>query len=211
MRVPTARRVARRLLRGRNVPAPLRPALAQLGRGKLAVDCGANVGDVTVLLARTGAEVIAFEPNPVAFERLRTRCARMRNVRCIPAAVAVADGSAPLFLHEDDEIDPLRASVGGSLLREKRNVNPARWIDVVTVDLDAFLAQHAPVAALKLDVEGAEVEILERLLETGRLLDVGAVVVEMHDWHTPELQARGAIVREALAQPRYAHVRLDWH
>lgn len=211
MRIGAPQRSIRRLLRRYDAPPPLSSALALLGKGKLAIDCGANVGDVTVLLARTGADVIAFEPNPVAFDRLYARCARLPNVRCIQAAVSVDDGSARLYLHEDDEADPVRASVGGSLVREKRNVNPDRWIDVETVDLDALVAKSGPVAMLKLDVEGTEVAILERMLESGRLKDIGAILVEMHDWHTQELQTRGAVVREALANPMYDHVRLDWH
>lgn len=191
-------------------PEALREALAKLGPGTFAIDCGANVGDVTVLLAATGADVVAFEPNPVPFVHLARRCARMKNVRCIQAAVSTCEGSAPLFLHVDSEIDPLRASTGSSLLSSKRNVDPGRWIDVVTIDLDAFVLEHAPVDVMKMDVEGAEIDILERFLQTGRLDSVRTLVVEMHDWHTAELAARGAVIRDRLADQRYAHVRLDW-
>lgn len=195
-------------------PAPpplLRPALAMLDADSLAIDCGANVGDVTRLLARTGARVIAIEPNPVAFARLQRRASRWRRVECVEAAASTKDGFAPLFLHELADRDPLGASTGSSLLPEKRNVDPNSAIRVRTIDLDAFIAAHAPVAVLKMDVEGAEVDILERLLETGRLHDVGLALVEMHDWHTEELSRRGARIRRRLAEESLEHVCLDWH
>lgn len=200
-----------RRLRPPAPPEALRPALARLGKGSLAIDCGANVGDVTIAFARTGARVLAIEPNPVAFEQLTRRLRHRRNVDCLQAAVSVRDGTARLYLHEDAGEDPIRASVGSSLLAEKRNVDPSTWIEVKTIDLDALVAARAPVAVMKMDVEGAEISILERFLETGRMSEIGYVVIEMHDWHTEELGRRGAAIREELKDPRYAHVRLDWH
>ena len=65
------------------------------------------------------------------------------------------------------------------------------------------------VRVLKLDVEGTEIEILERLLESGRLNAIEHVLVEMHD-RIPGLARRGAELRRRLARPRTTHVRLDW-
>ena len=65
------RQVLRRLRRTIRPTALERPIDGLgLGRGDLAIDCGANVGHVTAALARTGAEVHAFEPNPQAFSAL---------------------------------------------------------------------------------------------------------------------------------------------
>ena len=41
--------------------------------GDVAIDCGANVGEVSARLLETGADVIAFDPEPWAVERLRER------------------------------------------------------------------------------------------------------------------------------------------
>ena len=59
------------------------------------MDCGANVGDITVFLAKTGAEDVALEPNPVAFAQLERRCAGYSNVRCLQVAAPTSDGYAP--------------------------------------------------------------------------------------------------------------------
>lgn len=195
----------------RHTPPALADLVAALPRGAVAVDCGANVGSVAAALARRCSLVVAFEPNPVAFAALEQRLGRAKNVRLVSAAVGAENGKQNLFLHVDHDTDPLRVSTGSSLYGAKGNVSSRRFVEVDVVDLDAYLREiDRPVDLLKLDVEGAEVEILERLLETGRLETIGRVVVEMHDGAIPELSERGARVRQRLSDERYGHVSLDW-
>jgi FkbM family methyltransferase len=206
-----ARRLDERLRGPRWLPRETRALFRALGPGSLAVDCGANVGRVTAALAARGADVYAFEPNPHAYAVLHERFAADPRVRCLPQAVATEAGRALLYLHVHARDDPLAWSTASSLLAEKGNVDPASAVEVETVDLDAYLAGLGRrVQLLKLDVEGTEVDLLERLLETGRLGAIDHVLVEMHDRRIPALAERGAALRAALAAPAYAHVRLDW-
>jgi hypothetical protein len=59
--------------------------LTGLKPGGIAIDCGANVGDIATKLAKTGIRVYAFEPNPYAFQKLQSRVAlkekRITNIR----------------------------------------------------------------------------------------------------------------------------------
>ena len=182
-----------------------------LPRGAIALDCGANVGDVTAKLARRCSLVVAFEPSPVAFHALQRRVGSRRNVRLVHAAVGAADGTRRLYDHESAGTDPLGASAGSSLHPSKLNVNERDWTTVTVLDLDRVVANlTSPPDLLKLDVEGTEIEILERLIDTGRLETIPNVVVEMHDDVIPELAERGAQLRERLEDSRYRHVRLDW-
>jgi len=192
------------------VPRNTRGAFRGLGRGTVAVDCGANVGRVTALLAARGADVYAFEPNPHAFEVLAQRFTANPRVRCLPHAVAATAGVARLHLHVNAQADQLMWSTGSSLFAAKPNVDPATFVAVETIDLDVFLdGLGRDVRVLKLDVEGAEIEILERLLESGRLQAIEHVLVELHD-RIPGLEVRGAELRRRLAVPGYDHVRLGW-
>jgi FkbM family methyltransferase len=200
----------RRALGGPAIPPELKSALRSLRAGTTAVDCGANIGDITVILAKTGAEVVALEPNPVAFAHLERRCAGYPNVRCLQVAASTSDGYAPLYLHQEHGRDPLAASVGSSLNAHKKNVDTEQSVMVETVDLDRLLASLGPVAFLKLDIEGEEVPVLEHLLATGRLATIRSVAVEMHDGQIDELVGRSAALRERLADPACSNVRLDW-
>jgi FkbM family methyltransferase len=178
--------------------------------GELAVDCGAHTGRVTAVLAGRGLEVHAFEPNPHAFAVLQERFRGVPGVHCHPAAVALSDGRAPLYLHRLAAEDPVGRATGSSLLAHKGNVDSEHPIEVETIDLAAFLlGLDTTPALLKLDVEEMELALLPRLVETGLVDRIRHVLVEMHDraasgGHTPE----GARVR-ALLRDR-PHVRLDW-
>lgn len=207
----TARRVYDRFFGPHEVPRELRSVFRSLGPGTVAVDCGANVGRVTALLAARGAEVYAFEPNPRAFDELARRFDSNPRVHCLAKAVAATDGRARLYLHVDTADDELTWSTASSLFAAKPNVDPSTFVDVETVDLGAFLDGLGRVVhLLKLDVEGAEIEVLEQLVATGALASVEHVLVELHDRKIPGLECRGAELRRQLAAPDYRHVHLDW-
>ncbi len=170
------------------------------------------MGDVTAVLARTGAEVHAFEPNPHAFAVLRERFGGTSNVRLHHEAALDRAARVRLFLHVDSGHDPVRASVGSSLLPFKGNVDPASYVDVDAVDLARFVLElERSVRILKLDVEGVECPIVHHLLDTGVIDRVETMFVELHDAHIPELREENARLRERLAQEGLTdRVLTDW-
>jgi FkbM family methyltransferase len=201
-------------LRRRLRPSALERRVAAFGlaRGDLAIDCGANIGNVTSQLARGGATVHAFEPNPDAYAVLERRFARTETVHLHPQAVLDRVGVARLYFHVDAVHDPVGASIGSSVLEFKGNVDAGRFVDVETIDLAEFvLALDEPVKVLKLDVEGVEGPIVDRLLDTGAIDRVATTVIELHDRHIPELRAdydrlRARLEREGLSE----RVLTDW-
>lgn len=182
-----------------------------LGPRSVAVDCGANVGVYTALMAQRGATVYAFEPNPHAFAALAERFAGSLNVHLSNAAVLDRADRAPLYLHRDSDDEPLRWSTGSSLLAAKPNVAPEHSVEVETIDLDGFLVGLGRrVQLLKLDVEGSELAILRKLLASGTIDLVDTVLVEMHDGRIPALRKEGSAVRALLTEYGARNVRLDW-
>src|SRR5574341_904869 len=68
---------------------------ATIMRYRRARDIGANLGLHSIVLARCGFEVKAFEPDPWHFGLLKDNLAANRaRVEAIPAAVSTADGEA---------------------------------------------------------------------------------------------------------------------
>ncbi len=183
-----------------------------LRAGDLAIDCGANVGSVTEVLAWHGARVHAFEPNPHAFRVLQRRFFLRRNVVCHRAAVGLSDGVANLFPHINTADDPVYWSTGSSLLAEKGNVDPKLPIAVDTIDLTRFLiALDCDIAVLKIDIEGAEVELLERLIDTPLVSRIRHILVETHDSRMPHLAKRMNEIRQRIEANGLRNIRLDWH
>ena len=182
-----------------------------IGPGDIAIDCGANVGDVAVKMGRRGATVYAFEPNPYAFAVLQQRVQSSPNIRCLQKAVWSSDRSMKLFYHERSREDWVKWSVGGSLLPEKANVAADLFTEVETVDLSRFiLSLDREVSLLKLDIEGAECDVLESLMNTGAIRRVKVVVVETHDRKVVGLGPRIAALRRRLTAAEYSHVQLSW-
>lgn len=177
------------------------PEFHALGPGDIAIDCGANLGAITRVLAAGGAEVHAFEPNPDAFAVLSRAVAGMGNVQLHQQAVLDRPGRLRLHLHVNYALNPERFSSGSSLIGEKRNVDDRAGVDVEVIDLVDFIARlDRPVKLLKIDVEGAEYDILHALIDRGVIDRVEKVFVETHAHAIPSLRETDARLRARLAE-----------
>jgi FkbM family methyltransferase len=188
------------------------PEFHALGPGDIAIDCGANLGAVTDVLSRGGAEVHAFEPNPDAFRHLAARVGGRANVHLHPKAVHDHDGRMQLYFHLNYARNPERFSAGSSLIGEKRNVDETGGIAVEVVDLAAFVQRLGrPVKLVKIDVEGAEYAILEALIARGVIDRIERVFVETHAHAIPSLAEADRRLRATIAARGLgAKIDLNW-
>lgn len=188
-----------------------RLAPLKLQAGEIAIDCGANVGVVTEHLAKAGTTVYAFEPNPHAFAVLSERFAGRQHVHCLRQAVLDREETLNLYFHVYASQDQVKWSVGSSLLPTKSNVNPEDSVEVQAIDLAKFiLALNCPVRVLKIDVEGVECRILQRLIDSGAIHRIERVFVETHDTKIPELREETDALRTRLRRESLTHSDLDW-
>ncbi|HEY6829711.1 MAG TPA: FkbM family methyltransferase [Gemmatimonadaceae bacterium] len=129
-------------------------------RGDRVADVGANNGLYTHVLAKRGAFVEAFEPQPECVAVLRAYASRrpLRNVRVHPVALSATTGVAALHLPPGSAASPsasLRATPGSDAT-----------LDVALESLDAF--EFVDLRLMKIDVEGAELDVLRGAAETLR-------------------------------------------
>ena len=186
-------------------------AVDALGPGDVAIDCGANVGIYTVRMAKSGATVHAFEPNLAAYKALLENTKELSNVKTYHAAVTTEPGPVKLFLHKWSDEDPLEWSTGSSLVEKKKNVRSDKFMVVEGVPLAEFIkGLGGRVRILKMDIEGAEVGILNRLLDEGLHNSIDHVFVEVHDRKIKELVEPTKHLRARLKELGISHFRLDW-
>lgn len=127
-------------------PRQLRKA-AELSRGAdLCFDFGANAGQYSLLFSRNAKRVVAVEPLPRNLDWLRQvlDLNNAANVTVIAAAVTSSCGAGFLEQGENCALGKL-ASCG---------------IPVACVTADSIAADSGMPAVIKIDVEGAELEVL---------------------------------------------------
>jgi len=147
---PRVTQVFRRLLREANV----------------VVDVGANIGWYSLLAARSGASVYAFEPEPVNFGYLQRSIEEngFKNVHAFPYAVWDRDGEAYLTIADSDNKGI------HSMIREVGE----QKVKVTCRKLDSLMSDQV-IDILKLDAEEAEPEVLlgaQQLIRRGRIKNI---------------------------------------
>ncbi len=183
----------------------------KLNRTDIAIDCGANVGDITEHLSKSGATVYAFEPNPHAYMVLQDRFSNKGNVHCFQKAVSDKNDTMKLYLHENSDKDEVYWSTGSSLLVFKGNVLPDKYVGVEVVDICEFIENiNHRVRILKLDIEGVECKVLKKLIYTGVIDKIDFVYVETHDDKIPELREETNAIRKLINERGISNIDLDW-
>ena len=92
-----------------------------------------------------------------------------------------------------------------------RHPNPAAVVrDLPCIDLGRYLVDdfsESDYVVLKLDIEGAEYEVLNRLIDTNALSRVRELYVEYHWWGRVSLRER---IESCLQNRPGMHYRNDW-
>ena len=176
------------------------------------IDCGANLGEYTRKLAANGATVHAFEPDPYTFSRLLENTSDLPNVICHERAVGVGEGKVRLYRTPDFDEKPDAASISSSVFSDKLNVAADNFVEVEQIDLVCFIHNlGCRIAILKIDIEGAEVPLLEHMLQTRSLDSLDLVVAETHETRIRALAGRTANLRTIAARDYAGKLFLDWN
>jgi FkbM family methyltransferase len=163
-------------------------ALASMvARGSTVIDVGANVGYCTQRFARwvgPHGRVIAIEPEARNAGDLRrgVQRARLAQVECVQAAAGARTGRGQLV------INPLHPS--------DHRLGPS-GIDIAVLTVDDLMAERGwpTVSLIKIDVQGAELDVVNGAIETLRR-SRPALYVEVDD---DALAGQGACARELVA------------
>ena len=180
------RKLKRRI--GRRSEAVFRDCIAQLRPGHIAIDLGANIGTITAELAATGALVHAFEPDPETFLHLSTRFAGQENVILHNAAVGGRDDRVTLYRPASWEDEARRRSASKAIsvseMAARRGFIPSGEVELM--DFSRFIKTlPGDVQLVKMDIEGAEWDVLEAL-EARAPGRVQAMFVETHERIDPD-------------------------
>jgi FkbM family methyltransferase len=174
-----------------------------LKKGMTILDVGAHHGFYTILCSKKvggRGRVVAFEPSPGEQRKLsfHLKLNRCKNVKIEPYALAGQNGKATLFVAKG------RYTAFNSLRPPALSV-PTQEVEVSTIRLDDYLRilRLEKVDLIKIDTEGAELEILqgaEYLLSTE---SSPVMMIEVSDERTRPWGYSSAAIYDFLAQRGY--------
>lgn len=137
----------------------------------LFIDVGANVGSYALLGAAAGAHVIAFEPVPLAYRQLR------RNVLANDLSSLIVAHQAALGSSEGEARITVDRDTMNHILTIDLPLEEAVPVQVQT--LDSHCRERTPLA-VKIDVEGFELEVLKGSKDVLSSTDLKLIIIEMN-------------------------------
>lgn len=158
------------------------------------LDLGGNIGVFSLLCISKGAFPITYEPEPE-----NIRMCQQNGIEVVPLAVSVTNGSVPLYVC-NGEYNKYQHT-----LCKKRG---RKTIMVETVSFDSLISDGT-VTAVKMDIEGAEIAILE---SQDRWYNVEKLVFEYSFDVDPSIRRFLDIIerlRQSFATVHYTKVKSD--
>ena len=109
--------------------------------------------------------------------------------------------------------DPTFYSISSSVIANKRNVSEEKAIEVRQINFISYLENlDEDIGILKIDIEGAEVELLEALFDRPDILKrVHHIFAETHERRIPGHESRVNALHERAHRIIKPHINLYWH
>lgn len=142
----------------------------------LIIDGGGYIGTAAIKLARhyPDCPVVCIEPSSANLEILRANTAPYPNITVLHAALAASEADVVLR-------DPGRLNWGFTIVAEPSDRH--RILETVrATTVERILSERGAdrLFILKLDIEGAEVEVLRQ--SAGWMSRTDAIIIELHEW-----------------------------
>lgn len=153
-----------------------------INKSDIVMDIGASIGYYTILAAKRAKMVYAFEPLPFAYKRLvkNININHYNNVEAMQ--IGISYKSAIKTLHIP------KMGVTGSTFGKLVTSNHIIDIDIAVTTLDSFKIQPN---LIKIDVEGAEVEVLKGMKN---ILNRGTTII--CEVHKPLIESMGYSMKD---------------
>lgn len=169
------------------------------------IDCGSNIG-ISLLafkLQYPNAVITCFEPNPLNCQLIKRniKANQLFEVSIIQKALWGLEGTLPFY---GDHHPRNPNSLGDSLIEAwgvQRTTSGASQVEVTR--LSNYIDEKHPVDCLKLDIEGAEISVLNDLEVNDKLQYIDHIFLEVHDYRQDSDQSVLDYVLEILERNQF--------
>ena len=170
---------------------------------KIILDCGSHLGESVRkfkgIFSEDECEFYMFEPNTYLYDIFNSN-PEFNNCKKYNKAISDKNGIVKLWGCTNN-----KNSVGSTLEKSKANWDQIKendYIEIESIDLSDFISKNFSkddYIILKLDIEGAEYDTLDKLFETNIIHYINEFYCEFHtQWLSPEFSQRENNIKEKL-------------
>jgi FkbM family methyltransferase len=171
---------------------------ADIDADSVVIDVGAFTGSwAQHMVERYDPVIYAFEPNPNSFARLREKA--VNNPKLQPMPYGLGD--------EDVTVEFTLNGLGSSMCdeRTRHSDTPRIKVEIAAIDRVWNDLQLGQVDLMKINIEGAEFPLLDKMIKADLLKNVGCFMIQFHEWH-PGAYSKRQDIRQELSKTH----RLEW-
>ena len=184
---------------GANVANPNILHEAPIDADSIVLDVGAYTGDwAQHIIDRYNPHIIAFEPNPETFKKLDARA--KENTKLTPKLYGIGDRNEHLRITLED--------LGSSVFSNNSDRKDMQWADAEIKAVDDVWKELGleNIDLMKINIEGAEFPLLERMIQKDMLEKVDCFMIQFHEWH-PRAYSRRRKIHQELSKTH----KLTWN
>lgn len=182
----------------------------------ICIDCGANIGKVSDIFLQMGARVYAFEPHKDLYNMLLYKYKGNDKIKLLNMAVGVQNTKIP-FKVIDNESDNYLSLSQGATVCDLDSVDyktvfeyETEMVDLCEYIQENFVAKDKHVYILKIDIEGAEFDLLEKIIQTKIYEHIDYIFCEEHSKFTKDGNQRLEKINSLIKENNIKNIYLDW-
>lgn len=175
----------------------------------ICIDCGAHAGLISDILCHCGAEVYAFEPN-IYLNTLLKRKFKNQNAYLYQKAVGSKNYKTSFLVFQGRALSQGNRIVSGIQDKETTQSYEVEVIDLCEFIELNFVRKGREIYFLKLDVEGAEFEILEKLIAKKLYKHISFIACETHEYMFENGSDKLAKIHRLIETQGIDNILLDW-
>lgn len=194
------------LLRSLHVPKQYDYLFYNMPEDALCIDGGGNAGKFTDLVLFCGGQSVIFEPNPFLIKLMKRKYREDKRVDI--EAVAMGTEKETVKFNFGDFTDQ-----SGSVI--KNTTNSGNETSVQSIDFTKTLRKiykqnGKKIYLCKIDIEGAEFDVLRKMIEENVCGLCEHIVVETHARYFSDGKEKVKELEALLKEKKITNVGLDW-
>ncbi|EAH5552728.1 FkbM family methyltransferase [Campylobacter upsaliensis] len=172
------------------------------------MDGGTHAGVFSDVALASGGICYAFEPNIYLAAFLKNLYKDNERLILKEQAISHKNEKAIFYNMNEDVV-----SSGNSIISMPKAKQKSAY-EVQIIDFCEFIAEliqkHGKIAFVKLDIEGAEFDVLNALIEKNLYKNIEYIMVETHERFFDNPKEKIGILKEKIAKKQIKNIYLDW-